>query len=469
MPTADRHWSLTRRMALLFALTTSCLLALTSGFAAYALFSTVRDELRSFLAHETQELAHDLTRSDGSREAVTAVVESIAAVTSTPLSAFRVRDANGFVVAEAGQAHMLDAVREPVLPDASWRDYLLDGGIASAADTDRVHWLTAEVLVDTTTAMGRVAGYLESVLVVFLVSVFLAGLAGWWTARRGLAGLNRVVTRAASVRGPGAGISLQLDGAPQEVRAVGEALEALIRRLDESLLEMRTFTASLAHELRSPVQTLMGETEVALLRAREPAEYQELLRSNLDDLSDLSSAIDNIVAYCRQSEPTQPDARPQSFDFAEEGRLRLEREQRRARRQGVELEIHSEGDTRLMADREACLRVLRNLVDNAVEWSPRGGRVVLSLIGEPEHVLLEVRDEGPGVPTELRERIFEPFVSGPPRATRRAGYGLGLVICRSAVEAHGGTLDFASPPEGGSVFRAVFPRAPRPPEPAAEG
>jgi len=268
-----------------------------------------------------------------------------------------------------------------------------------------------------------------------------------------------MVQQAGEVRGPGAGVTLQLDGAPREVAAVGEALNALIQRLDDGLREMRTFTASLAHELRSPVQTLMGETEVALLRERDAAEYQDLLRSNLDDLSDLSLAIDNIVAYCRQAEPTQPDVRPESFDIAEEGRLRLDREQRRAQRQGVQLAIHSEGDTRLHADREGCLRVLRNLVDNAVEWSPPGSHVQLNILGDDDTLVLEVVDEGPGVAPELRERIFEPFVTGGARPSRRAGYGLGLVICRSVVEAHGGTLDFECPETGGSVFRAVFPRA----------
>lgn len=456
-PTRAR-WSLTGRMATLFALTTGLILALTSLWSAYGLFSVVRQDVSEFLEHETLELTRGIAQSSGTLEDVQLVVDEIALVSEDPVCAFRVRDAQGFVVAESGEPRLLDAVTEAVEPNASWRVQLLDEQLASASKTERQHGYTAEVFVDTSSAMDRVGDYLVQVLVVFLASAVLAALAGWATAYRGLAGLRSVVAQASAVQGPGTGVALQLEKAPREVYAVGEALEQMIARLDARLSEIRTFTASLAHELRSPIQNLMGETEVALLRERTPDEYQELMRSNLDEFGALSNAVDNMVAYCRSADPDAILGEPEPFDLAEEGRLRLERECRAGERLGVEVLIRSEGDTTICADREGCLRLLRNLVGNGLEWSPRGGTLTVDFVGAPQDMTIRIRDQGPGVPEHLRDQIFEPFVSGPPRPSRRAGYGLGLVICKSVVEAHGGELSFECPPEGGTVFTAVLPR-----------
>lgn len=445
-------------MAILFALTTGLILALTSLWSAYVLFSVVRQDVSEFLEHETLELTRGIAQSSGTFDEVQLIVDEIALVSEDPVCAFRVRDAQGFVVAESGEPRLLDAVTEAVEPNASWGVHLLDEQVASASKTERQHGYTAEVLVDTSSALARVGGYLSQVLVVFLGSAVLAALAGWATAYRGLAGLRSVVAQASAVQGPGTGVALRMEKAPREVHAVGEALEQMIARLDARLSEIRTFTASLAHELRSPIQNLMGETEVALLRERSPEEYQELMRSNLDEFGDLSNAIDNMVAYCRSADPDAIQGEPEFFDLAEEGRLRLERECRAGERLGVEVLIRAEGDTKICADREGCLRLLRNLVGNGLEWSPRGGTLAVDFLGAPQDMTIRIRDQGPGVPEQLRDQIFEPFVSGPPRPSRRAGYGLGLVICKSVVEAHGGEIGFACPPEGGTVFTVVLPR-----------
>ena len=111
-----------------------------------------------------------------------------------------------------------------------------------------------------------------------------------------------------------------------------------------------------------------------------------------------------------------------------------------------------------MADREACLRVLRNLVGNALHWSPPDSTVTVAIESEPSLVRVRVEDQGPGVPESLGQRAFEPFVTGRNRRETRGGYGLGLAICRSIVDDHTGTLRYENRMEGGARFIAEFPR-----------
>lgn len=457
---ADTRWSLTDRLTVLFAGATSALIALYAVWSAYFVFDSMRGDLDDFLEHESQELALVLGRSDGSEAQVLLATEDIAAVTAEPPCAFRVRTAAGTIVAEAGLPALLEAVDAPIDREASTRERFWSDGMMTVTLAESTFGFDIEVFVDTRSSLEELQRYLLSAFVVFLIAVVLAGLLGRWVAARGLSGLREVVARAGDVEFLSGGARLHLDKAPAEVAAVGLALNQMVERIDSGLDSMRTFTAGLAHELRAPLQNLVGEIEVVLLSHREPDEYRSVMKSNLDELHELSDAVDNMIAFCRTAAPQPQPMRVQreGFDLAEEVQLRLRREQRSAERKGVTLEISNTGNTKLVADREACLRVVRNLVGNAVHWSSSGGKVTVQLTGRGDRIVVQVSDEGPGVPSELGERVFEPFVSGRQRVGQRAGYGLGLAICRSAMDQQGGELIFENLPDRGAVFTASFPR-----------
>ncbi len=455
---SEKRWSLTGRMTLIFAATTSALLALDAAWSAHFMYSTKLDAIRAFLEHETQEFAHDIGETDGSLAEVREMAQVIADVSEEPPCAFRIHDEGGRLIAESGDERLL-ALGE--LGPPGWRDTLFGSQAARGTIVDGVHGLQLEVLADASSYVAAFFDYMISAAIALLVSVVLAALAGWYGANRGLRGLREVVRRAGDVDFTSGGTTLALDGAPQEVRDVGAALEGMIQRIDGGLDSMRTFTAGLAHELRSPLQSLIGRTEIALMATRSPESYEETLRGNLDDLHALSDSIDNMVAICRSASPNRQVQPSQHFDLAAESRLRLERERQSAERSGVTVGIHGEGDTRLTADREACLRVVRNLVSNAIQWTPAGGTVDVTFRGRVDHVEIDVVDEGPGVPDEMAEKLYTAFVSGMPRVGRRSGYGLGLAICKSVADEHGGTIRFENRPGGGARFVVTLPKSPR--------
>jgi len=466
---ATRGWSLTRRMAVIFAIANGLVLLVYTIVLAGEVMGILRGEVKAFINHELTELTLEIAETDGSPEAIQKCVDDVVEeTTGEPDCALRVRAADGTLIAHAGKQRLLSIVPGAIPLGISWRSRLLSDEIAMKAEAlgDR----HIEIIVDASEPVARIFEFSQTAVVVFLAAAVMTGLTGWFTAHRGLRSLREVVASAASIDSPHDATPIVLAGAPREVRAVGNALNGLLARLQTTLDEMRALTAGLAHELRSPLQNLIGETEVTLMSLRSKEEYRDVLRSNLEDLYDLTDAVDNLVTFCRTSEPLHRDLASERFDLAREARLRLTREERVAERKGVDLEFSTEGDTTLEADRESTLRVLRNLVANAIIWTPPSKRIHVQVRGSNGSVEIVVDDEGPGVSPDVADRIFEPFVTGQSRKGKRGGYGLGLAICHTILKDHNGTLAHERSPLGGARFVARFPReagAQREPTPSA--
>jgi len=324
---------------------------------------------------------------------------------------------SGQVIAQSGDGRLLALVPDAIPLGDSWRSRLLSDSVA--IESKRHGRYQLEIVADATEEVDRIIEFSETAVGFFLAAALLTGLTGWFTTHRGRRSLREVAAQAGGF-GSAADVGpIVLDGAPDEVRVVGHALDDMLMRLQEKLNDMRAFAAGLAHELRSPLQNLIGETEVTLMSLRSPEEYRTVLRSNLEDLDELTDAVDNLVTFCRTSEPTRSDLQVETFDLAREAELRLERERRIAERKGIRVELVSEGDARLEADRESVLRVLRNLVANAIVWSSADSHVHVNIQGRENDVRLVVEDEGPGVTADLGDRIYEPFVTGRTKQGKR--------------------------------------------------
>jgi signal transduction histidine kinase len=245
-------------------------------------------------------------------------------------------------------------------------------------------------------------------------------------------------------------------GAPEEIRAVITALQDTLRRIRAEDEQARLLASGLAHELRSPLQNLIGETQVALLREREASEYRQVLESHLEDLGDLSRVVDNLVSLASIDEARRRMV-TERFDLVAEARLRMKREDKLAERRGVRMRFLAEGSCEVEGDRESLLLALRNLVTNAIEWTPRGGGVELSIRSLGDGLEILVDDAGPGVPESERATLFQPFRRGRTAEGRRVGFGLGLALTQSAVAAQGGTIEVGDSPLGGARFRVRLP------------
>lgn len=369
---------------------------------------------------------------------------------STPL-AFRVWAEGGSVWDEAGATGLL-ASAPSALPAPGPGRFLNDRLFWQAGPLDDDKVLC--VVVDATWERNLVGDHAALILALGAGLAVVTVFSGVYYARR-IAHLLRDVAR--RVREPRAEARGTAQVVPEEIREVADALEQLRAGARAEIERQQLMVAGLAHELRSPIQNLLGQAEVALLREREAAEYRALVESQVEELRDLGCAVDNLVSLCASRE-SGAETEMERFDLGREAELRLAKERSIAARRGVGVDLARSGPLHIRGDREAILLALRNLVRNAVEWSPPGATVAVRLDGGDGDIAITVDDAGPGVPVEERERIFEPFHRGEAVKGGRVGYGLGLALTQAAVAAHDGTVVVEPSPAGGARFHVRLPR-----------
>lgn len=448
-----KEWSLAGRLTRLFLVTTTFFVVVLSSASIWFLDRSTERELGGLLREEIEELDAKFTHSSRDTAAFEAITAELAAHHPASPLAWRVW-LDGEVWGEFGRTGMLSAETPSRL--SRGRVHEADGAL---------RWFTQQLatghevglVLDGSAQLGPLKHYVALTVVCLLSSLVLALVVGRVFFRRVSQLLTEVARRARSVHSADAEVDFDLTDAPQEIRGITLAFDQMLENIRAERARARVFTAGLAHELRSPVQNLIGETEVALIADRDGAQYRSVLRSHGEELHDLANAIDNLVAICSDRAARESGAR-EDFDLGEEAEIRLRRENAVAERRGVHLDVAHRGDLRLFGDREAILRAVRNLIANAIEWSPPGSTVHAELRGEPNLVVITVDDAGPGVPTHLRTQIFEPFFRGPDVGHRRIGYGLGLGMVRSAVRNQGGSVEVESSPQGGARFKMVLPR-----------
>jgi two-component system OmpR family sensor kinase len=285
-------------------------------------------------------------------------------------------------------------------------------------------------------------------------------LGSWWLAERTVRPVHEIIDQAEAIEAGTLERRIAAYADSQEYQRLVQVLNTMLDRLDSAFEAQRRFTADASHELRSPLTALRGEIELALRRPRSPDEYRQVLESGQEEVERLSRITEDLLTLARS------DAGVLNPRFSPVQPLLLARElaprlQAMAPEKRVAVTVSGAADVVINGDADLVRRLLWNLGSNAVRFSPPGGEVAIRMGRERELVVLEVADQGPGVPAAERERIFGRFYQADPaRPTRDThGTGLGLAIARVIADLHGATLVVAESPAGGAVFRVSFPVA----------
>lgn len=331
-----------------------------------------------------------------------------------------------------------------------------DGRVVYARQLEGGH--LASILIDGAAVLKELRGYESTLLGLIGIAASLGLIVAEFTSRRVSRLLEEVAESARCYSIDEGRLAISSDNPPAELREVIEALAELSRSVQSEVERGRVMTAGLAHELRAPIQNLLGEAEVALMSDLSTEEYRATLQDQLTLLHELADSVDNLVTLCREGSSSRSEER-EDFDLRSETDLRKTRWERSAARLGVGLEIEYRGELRMHGDREATLRALRNLIANAVNASPAGETVEVRIEGEQATIEIEVSDRGPGIPIADRERVFEPFHRGSTPAGRRAGYGLGLALVRAAALQHGGAVQIADRDGSGTRITLTLRRS----------
>jgi len=311
-------------------------------------------------------------------------------------------------------------------------------------------------------AEERVEQQLREIAVVLVLGVplivLLAGAGGYVLARRALAPINQLGIEARRITADRLHQRLAAANATDEIGRLAAVINDTLARLEASFDQLRRFTADASHELRTPLSVIRGIGEMTLRDTRTPAEYKDAMGSMLEEVDRLTRLVDTLLQLSRGEAGTVPLSR-EAVDLgqltrdvvASLGILAEERQQR--------LTIDAGDQLCVSADRLVLRDAIANVVDNAIKYSPTGSTIAVSVDGNGDRATVSVADEGPGIPPEHRERIFDRFYRiDEGRSRELGGTGLGLAIARWAVESNGGQISVDGTGHG-SVFRVVLPLA----------
>jgi len=285
----------------------------------------------------------------------------------------------------------------------------------------------------------------------------IAAAAGYLVARHALRPVAEMTDRARSISADRLGERLPVDNPHDELGRLARVFNETFGRLERSFVQLRRFTADASHELRTPLTSIRSVGEVALRGPRGDAQCREAIGSMLEEVERLARLLDCLLTLSR-ADAGRLTIRPEPADLGELAREVAEELSVLAEDKEQALSLEVAGPVAVSVDPTVLRLAVVNLIDNAIKHGRRGGVVRVRVRRAGSQAVLEVADDGPGVPPEHRDRVFERFYRvDKARSRAQGGTGLGLAIARWAVEAHGGCIELESEVGKGSTFRIIIP------------
>ena len=330
------------------------------------------------------------------------------------------------------------------------RHYLLNS--AWAAGVGDPEYRQVQVALDVSEEVGMMAKYQLKMGISILVGLLFAGGLVVLLTKKGLRPLQEIASTVARISETDLHQRVRTGTWPRELDQLTVALDGMLERLEDSFARLSEFSANLAHELRTPINNLRGEAEVALSRSRTTDEYRRIIESSIEEHERLSRMVGDVLFLAR---PDQGFA-PHLIDARAEIEKLVEYYQAPAEEQRVVISI--EGAGTVTADPRLFQRAVGNLISNALHYTPPAGHVVLKIVPGPQQMEISVQDDGIGVsPAELPS-VFDRFYRGAEARSRyNQGSGLGLAIVRSIMSLHGGSATISSTPGNGTSVILTFP------------
>jgi heavy metal sensor kinase len=296
------------------------------------------------------------------------------------------------------------------------------------------------------------------------ISLVLAALGGWWVAYRALRPVERMTTRAAAIGIRALDQRVPVPVAADELAHLAETFNAMLDRLESGVAARERLVADASHELRAPLAAMRAELDVSLRHDELSDDARALLHSLREEATRMARIVDNLLTLARVDDGQLHLLRsPQ--DLTEIARRAADTYAATAEAAGVDLRVLGD-PVPVVVDPDRLAQVIGNLLDNAIRVSRRGATVCMEVSHNGGTARLFVRDEGPGVPEDERDRIFERFARLDPARGRAGGAGLGLAISREIIAGHGGALTLEPATDSVTTFIIELPADPEAPSEA---
>ncbi len=298
------------------------------------------------------------------------------------------------------------------------------------------------------------AQYRDRVIAAVLLAFLGTALLGWLVLRHGLRPLRTLAAKAAEIHPTSLDTRLDVAAAPAELQQVAQSFNAMLERLDDGYQRLQQFSADLAHEIRTPIGSLMGHGQVALRQPRSNEEYQALIASNQEELERIARMVESILFLARADDVRAAVERSR-LDLGEELRRQAEYFEGLAEERGLSLDIQVSGQLR--ADPQLFRRALSNLLANAIRYASADSLIEVRGLRRSGEFLLSVENACDRLPAEPLSRLFDRFYRGDAARSDAQSSGLGLAIVQAIMRLHGGRAEASAPAPGRIRFDLAFP------------
>src|SRR5437870_742179 len=293
------------------------------------------------------------------------------------------------------------------------------------------------VLVQVARSEGPIAQNLNQLIYILFLglpgAMAIAGIGGYVLARRALAPIDRMAERARSINAERLNDRLPVDNPHDELGRLALVFNDTLTRLESSFDQMRRFTADASHELRTPLTAIRSVGEVGLRGRKGETAYREVIGSMLEEVDRLALLVDRLLMLSR-ADTEKPNLSIDIVDISQLADEVVEQLSVLAEEKNQSLHVHCDAVPRWIGDRMVLRQALLNLLDNAIKYTPVGGAINVHVKQAQAGINIDVIDSGPGIPQELRSRIFDRFYRvDKARSRENGGTGLGLAISKWAV------------------------------------
>jgi heavy metal sensor kinase len=338
----------------------------------------------------------------------------------------------------------------------SRKEVLPSGSLLLAAQSYTVGGASRYV-VEVGVSNARTEATLRQVLLMLAigmpVAVCVAVAGGFILVRRALRPVERIAHKAEDITQHNLSERLPVVQTGDELERLSIALNHMISRLEDSIQDSKRFVADASHELRTPLTVLRGELEALAQDPQLKLPTREALGSMLEEVDRLVEVVEGLLALSRL-DAGESRAEWVAFDLAELAASTADQMSLLAEDKNIAVVCDSSPDVLVEGDRARMKQVVVNLLDNAIKYTPNGGRVRLKVAREDAFAILEIADDGIGIPQQALPHVFKRFFRvDDSRSREQGGAGLGLSIVESICAAHGAQLEVMSIPGKGSLFR----------------
>jgi signal transduction histidine kinase len=292
----------------------------------------------------------------------------------------------------------------------------------------------------------------------FLIGIIIIGIAGLIFASRSLKPISKVVNQVENITASNLNLRLNIGNGHDEIAQLSATFNRMLQRLEDAFKMQRNFVSNASHELRTPLTSITGQIEVALLNSRQPAEYEKILRSLLEDIKQLNSLSNGLLNLAQSSiDPSALKLIPVRIDdllFESQALMKQHNKEYFISIDFTELPVDYEKLT-INGNSNLLKAAFNNLFDNACKFSD-DHKADIKIIPEDNMLTIVIKDSGIGIPDDEIGNICEPFYRAS-NSRLSYGHGIGLSLSKKIIELHKGTLSITSKENFGTIIKIQFP------------